>query len=128
MVTYILLIQINHCDHIVPSLVIAQFVASGSDEAGVKGYTEQTISPPSIESVDSTAAGDSFMGGLLFHLARNNVTRGNLKEFCGGDDNLKQAVSFASRCGAYTASHKGAFSALPTFSQIKHFPCTSNNC
>ena len=82
------------------------------------GYTESSITPPVIKTVDSTAAGDAFMGGFLYQLTEQDITQSQLTSFCETDQ-LAQALSFASHCGAFAASHKGALTSLPHIEDIK---------
>ena len=81
-------------------------------------YTEGSITPPKIKMVDSTAAGDAFIGGFLYQLATQQITQAELVHFSNHEPSLRHALSFASRCGAYAASHQGAFTSLPTLNDI----------
>ncbi|SIS67867.1 carbohydrate kinase family protein [Neptunomonas antarctica] len=73
-----------------------------------------TIQPPSVAMVDSTAAGDAFIGGLLYALAEQNISAPLLSDFVAIESALlKSALTFASACGAYAVAHQGAFSSLP---------------
>lgn len=60
-----------------------------------------------ICTVDSTAAGDAFMGGLLHALMENKT--------------LADSVLFANAVGALTASKIGAQSSLPSFPDVVAF-------
>ncbi|KPQ02804.1 carbohydrate kinase [Marinobacter sp. HL-58] len=95
-----------------------------SDGAGPLQVTtrEQVFAlfPPTVEARDTTAAGDSFVAGLLFHLVDQGVDAGALSDWLRGPGNLESAVTFASRCGAFAAMHYGAFDALPTLRQLQH--------
>ncbi|BFI03772.1 2-dehydro-3-deoxygluconokinase [Marchantia polymorpha subsp. ruderalis] len=64
----------------------------------VKGLT---VSP-----VDTTGAGDAFVGGLLTALVRDL----NLFE---DETKLREALKFANACGAITTTERGAIPALP---------------
>lgn len=61
----------------------------------------------SVKVVDTTAAGDAFLGGLLHALMQN----------CS----LKEAIDFANAVGALTASKIGAQSSLPKFDDVQAF-------
>ncbi|MCM7512122.1 aminoimidazole riboside kinase [Enterobacter hormaechei] len=54
-----------------------------------------------VECVDATGAGDAFVAGLLFGLARE------------GDADLPAVIAIAQRCGALATTAKGAMTALP---------------
>lgn len=57
-----------------------------------------------VTAVDSTAAGDTFIGALARCILRG--------------DTLSKAVAFAQRASAYCVSHKGAHTAIPTLEDV----------
>ena len=75
-------------------------------------YSE--ITPPQTTVVDTTAAGDAFTGGFLYAL----VEQGDLNKALQDQQTLEEITLFASRCGAFTVSKPGAFTALPEFDDI----------
>ncbi len=60
-----------------------------------------------VDAVDTTAAGDSFIGGLLTALSR------------GAD--IEEAMAFAMKVGAVTVTKHGAQSSLPTLAEVESF-------
>lgn len=60
-----------------------------------------------IEAVDSTAAGDAFNGGFALRIA------------AGAD--LREAMRYASACGAITTMRRGSMPSLPTFEEVEAF-------
>ena len=83
--------------------------------ATIHWYTKKEggeIVPSKSKSVDTTAAGDSFVGGLLFRLSQLN-SRKQLVEHIEHAHKLYELIKFASKCGAHTVKIKGAFVALP---------------
>lgn len=76
-----------------------------------------TVAPVKAKVVDSTAAGDSFIGGFLYQLSQANI---GPKEIASFDDreSLEAMLKFASRCGAFTVGHKGAFNAMPSLRDV----------
>ena len=78
------------------------------------GFREDSLTPPAVQMVDSTGAGDAFVGGLLYQLAVADIAADGLAAFCADHDGLMQALLFAARCGGYAAAHYGAFAAMPT--------------
>ncbi|RIW29224.1 carbohydrate kinase [Bacillus salacetis] len=70
-----------------------------------------------VDAVDTTGAGDAFIGGFLSVLLKNHVRREKLKEFveAKGDELL----TFANASGALTTTNKGGISALPTLQEIE---------
>lgn len=73
-----------------------------------------TIVPPQVRAVDTTAAGDAFVAGLLYQLAIHEVTAGRLGPWLARGTNLGRALEFATRCGAIAAARFGSFDALPS--------------
>jgi ribokinase len=60
-----------------------------------------------VEAVDPTAAGDSFIGGVIRIMAE-------------GKD-IKEAMEFGARVGAITVTKEGAQSSLPTWDEVYQF-------
>lgn len=58
-----------------------------------------------VKAVDSTAAGDSYIGALVYSLSV--------------DKSLKESMAFASKVAAITISKKGAMEAIPYIDEIK---------
>ncbi|MFB9134008.1 aminoimidazole riboside kinase [Vibrio olivae] len=59
-----------------------------------------------ITPVDTTGAGDAFVGGLLAKLAKTNIW--------ASQETIFNAVHIANACGALATTKKGAMTALPT--------------
>ncbi|MFM2486807.1 aminoimidazole riboside kinase [Celerinatantimonas yamalensis] len=64
-----------------------------------------------VQVVDSTGAGDGFVGGMLSVLAKTSVWRQS--------DVIERAVRLGNRVGAFVVTQKGAMSALPTEQQLE---------
>ena len=60
-----------------------------------------------VDAIDPTAAGDSFIGGVIRMLAEN---RG-----------IKEAMEFGSKVGAITVTKEGAQSSLPTWDEVINY-------
>lgn len=84
------------------------------------------VYPPAVEAKDTTAAGDSFVAGLLYTLAGQSVDSGTFEAWLGHMSSLEEALAFASRCGAFAAMHYGAFDALPTPGQLQRLVPETN--
>jgi fructokinase len=84
------------------------------------GYNESRLTPPAVTMIDSTGAGDAFVGGLLYQLSSQNIEAHQLADFCAETDRLHKALLFAARCGGYAAAHYGAFAAMPTLADISN--------
>ncbi|MDR0406179.1 MAG: ribokinase [Clostridiales bacterium] len=91
------------------SLGIGQVIITRGGEGCVYnngGNIERQAALP-VAVVDTTAAGDSFIGGFVTAL-------------CGGKT-VPQSVWFASAVAALTVSKKGASSSLPTLNEVNAF-------
>ena len=76
-----------------------------------------TVTPPTTNAVDTTAAGDAFTGGFLYGLSLTDSPKKSLH--CRQD--LEKIALFASECGAYTVARQGAFTALPTLDDMREY-------
>jgi len=73
-----------------------------------------SLASPKADVKDTTAAGDSFIGGFL-HFVTTKVSNTNeFNDWVSDFENVTEATEFAIRCGAYTVTQYGAFDALPT--------------
>ena len=89
-------------------------VTLGSKGVGYADNGEiHTVSGFKVEPVDTTGAGDAFVGGLLAGLSQHP----NWKE----NDVLVQIIRQANACGALATTAKGAMSALPNQTQLAAF-------
>ncbi|MFX4311870.1 aminoimidazole riboside kinase [Enterobacter sp. 63] len=66
-----------------------------------------------VDSVDTTGAGDAFLTGLLAYVAQTGMPQ-NLEQ-------IKDAMTQASACGALATTQKGALTALPDSQTLKAF-------
>lgn len=76
------------------------------------------LTPPATKVVDSTAAGDSFVAGLLYQMAAGGIDTRTFADWVRDEPALTDALLFASRCGALTVSRYGAFEALPLAAEL----------
>lgn len=83
------------------------------------GERQHRLEPPEVHAVDTTAAGDAFVAGLLYQLASHGVTEDRLGSWLAQPGNVDQALEFATRCGAFTATRFGAFDALPSKADLQ---------
>ena len=74
-----------------------------------------TISVPKVKVADTTGAGDSFNGGLLFRLTR----RENPLSFTA--EELVQDINFANSVASLCVTKRGAIPALPTLEETEAF-------
>jgi fructokinase len=78
-----------------------------------------------VHAVDTTAAGDAFVGGLLFDLARREITPASLPAFVADQAALGATLRFASACGALAVTRLGAFAAMPSHADVENLVAQS---
>ncbi|KAL0291442.1 UNVERIFIED_CONTAM: putative fructokinase-5 [Sesamum calycinum] len=66
----------------------------------------------SVKTIDTTGAGDAFVGALLVPIAKN-------PSIMQDETKLKEALTFANACGAISTTQKGAIPSLPTVSDAQ---------
>ena len=77
---------------------------------------QQLIAGKAVKPVDTTGAGDAFVGGLISYLAQSD---------CWHDiEEIREAVKWANGCGALATTQKGAMTALPLRDQLKQYLLT----
>ena len=74
-----------------------------------------TISVPKVKVADTTGAGDSFNGGLLFRLTRRE------KPLSFTAEELVQDINFANSVASLCVTKRGAIPALPTLEETEAF-------
>ncbi|KAH6768202.1 pfkB-like carbohydrate kinase family protein [Perilla frutescens var. frutescens] len=83
-------------------------------DKGCRYYTKHfhgAIDAFRVKTVDTTGAGDSFVGALLCKIVDDqSIIEDELR--------LKEVLKYACACGAITTTKKGAIPALPTPSQV----------
>ncbi|KAI7740135.1 hypothetical protein M8C21_005276 [Ambrosia artemisiifolia] len=65
-----------------------------------------------VKPVDTTGAGDAFVGGILSVLASDT-------DLYKDEAKLREALLFANACGALTVTKKGAIPAMPTRDEVQ---------
>jgi fructokinase len=74
-----------------------------------------------VPMVDSTGAGDAFVGGLLHQLAEQQITRDNIDAWIATLPRLHAALRYASACGAVAVTRHGSFAAMPNTTEVEQF-------
>ncbi|BFM50224.1 carbohydrate kinase [Marinomonas sp. THO17] len=82
-----------------------------------KGQAEGKVTTPKVAVKDTTAAGDAFVGGLLYQLAEQGGDRQSLTNFSQQD--LHNVIRFAAACGADSVTKLGAYPSLPNLEQAE---------
>lgn len=88
----------------------------------IRWFTRETSgSLPSLPvmPVDSTGAGDAFMGGLLYRLVTANGSANELTAMIENPIYRDDVLRFASACGAATATQVGSFAAMPSLEVVE---------
>lgn len=80
------------------------------------GKKSELIPSISVESIDSTGAGDAFMGAVLFQISRK--LEGDKSKVCADFKFLKEAVHFANIVGAKVCTKIGSLTALSTLDKV----------
>ncbi|KAL1357475.1 hypothetical protein HN51_009376 [Arachis hypogaea] len=90
-------------------------VTEGS--SGCRYYTKEfrgKVGGVKVKPVDTTGAGDAFVGGFLYNLASD-------PSILQDEKRLRKALYFANVCGAITVTERGAIPAMPTKEAILQF-------
>ncbi|XP_014513118.1 probable fructokinase-5 [Vigna radiata var. radiata] len=86
-------------------------------EKGCRYFTKNfkgRVNGFSVKAIDTTGAGDSFVGALLTSVARDTSIFEN-------EQKLREALTFSNACGAICTTAKGAIPALPTVAEASNF-------
>lgn len=81
------------------------------------GATRTLIDSIKVKSIDSTGAGDAFIGAVLFQISGLEQP----KEFAQDFEQLQKFVTLANRVGAIVCTKVGAIAALPTLEEVERF-------
>ncbi|WP_028865986.1 aminoimidazole riboside kinase [Psychromonas aquimarina] len=74
---------------------------------------QELITGKTVKAVDTTGAGDAFVGGLISYLAQNSSW--------SSSQHIRDAVKWANGCGALATTQKGAMTALPTSAELSRY-------
>lgn len=92
--------------------------------APIRWFTPQregTLASFGVRAVDSTGAGDAFVGGLLYGLSDAQATPETLAALCNDDARRDAVLRFAAACGALAVMRTGSFDAMPTADAARAF-------
>lgn len=84
-----------------------------------RGGASGTLDTFHVRAVDTTAAGDAFIGGLLYQLQARGVDGARLAAFVADREALAGSLRFAAACGALAVTRHGAFAALPARDDVE---------
>jgi fructokinase len=71
-----------------------------------------------VRAVDTTAAGDAFVAGVLFRLAQRQVDAATYPQFASDAAAITDALRFGAAVGALAVTRQGAFAAMPTHADV----------
>jgi len=74
-----------------------------------------------VDVRDTTAAGDAFVGGLLFRLDQLGGSGSGFSAFCQSQDAIEDAIGFGAAVGAIAVTRKGAFAVMPSQVEVQQF-------
>jgi fructokinase len=100
----------------------AQCVLVTDGAAPIQWYTRsrQGSAPTfAVDALDTTAAGDAFVGAWLQVLIANGLDATNVVAFFD-QSALSESLHFAAAAGALATTRHGAFAAMPTRHEVEH--------
>jgi fructokinase len=90
-------------------------LTSGADGARLVTPTvDLRLSGLPVPVVDTTGAGDAFIGAFLFELTRRNVTPATLDHALENKAMMRDCLGFANACAAASVTRRGGILAMPT--------------
>ncbi|WP_454870793.1 carbohydrate kinase family protein [Priestia megaterium] len=99
-----------------------QVVVFTKGAEGATLYTKQAVYESNgykVAVVDTTGAGDAFIGGFLYQLLSRDVSQENLTAILDRDHDA--ILRFANASGALTTTGKGAISSIPAKEVVEQF-------
>lgn len=70
-----------------------------------------------VTAVDTTGAGDGFIGSFLYCLSRDGITAGSLDSLTGGK--MSEYLAFANRFSGISVTKRGAIASYPTLEEME---------
>jgi fructokinase len=77
------------------------------------GQISEIVPSVKVQSIDSTGAGDAFVGATLYQLALKNPK--DLQDF----EQLKDMITFSNKVAALVCTKVGAIAAIPTIEEVE---------
>ncbi len=74
-----------------------------------------------VRAVDTTGAGDAFVGGCLYRFAEDAIGPAALPGLAADPARLDPLLRFAAACGALAVTRAGSFAAMPTRGEVDAF-------
>jgi fructokinase len=79
------------------------------------GQKQETIPSMKVNSIDSTGAGDAFVGAMLYQLANEKEPKKVLEDF----EQIKTITTLSNKVGAIVCTRVGAIAAIPTLEEVE---------
>lgn len=93
-------------------------VTLGRDGTLISSPDSRLLIPSiTVKSIDSTGAGDAFIGALLCRISQ----LAHPADFTRSAELQQEFVTFANRVGAMVCTKVGAIAALPTLDEVQEF-------
>ena len=70
-----------------------------------------------VKAVDTTGAGDGFIGAFLFGLWREGIIKQNLEHV--SEETLEHCLAFANRFCSISVTKKGAIRSYPSLEEVE---------
>ncbi len=100
----------------------AQCVVVTDGAAPVRWFTREAqgqVAPFRVTALDTTAAGDAFVGGLLVRLGERGGDGCGFAAFCRDPAAIEDAIRHGAAVGALAVTRKGAFAAMPARDEVQ---------
>lgn len=100
----------------------AQLLIVTDGAAPIRWFTREAsgqVTSFRVETHDTTAAGDAFVGGLLFRLGERGGDGAGFTAFCRDRAAIEDTLRFGAAVGALAVTRKGAFAAMPTLAEVQ---------
>jgi len=100
----------------------AQWLIVTNGAEPIRWYTKKSqgkMSSFNVPTINSTGAGDAFIGGILFRLAQEEVTNENFDSLLAHTQKIEEIMRFAAAVGALSVGKHGTFPAMPKINEVK---------
>ncbi|MEI7025621.1 PfkB family carbohydrate kinase [Paenibacillus sp. y28] len=100
-----------------PQVIVATLGAEGS--RFITSLADIAVPAPRVNAIDTTGAGDGFVGGLLYQLTQWAIAPVQIGRALADEGFVREIGRFASAVGALTTTRRGAIPALPTREEVE---------
>lgn len=86
---------------------------------GAECYTKNAFASAEskkVKAIDTTGAGDGFIGAFLYKLYENGITKDSLSELT--EEQMEEYLSFANKFSGISVQKKGAMASYPTMEEM----------